>query len=134
LGKFELFSQFQKARRQKNSYRSFLKQLQKQLTPMAIEGYFPGLRQHIEYEKHNRHVPVAPLGATVRAEVLPMLAVALSPKKAIYNFVSPGTAEFVTRLNVSLGHYQKKSSKTVTHVKKQDGLTAARSDRGRCIV
>jgi hypothetical protein len=62
-----------------------------------------------------------------------MVAVTPSHTKAIYKFIGRGTTELVTRLNVSR-HYQKKSSKTVIHVKKQDGSYVYRSDRGHCIV
>ena len=103
---------------------------------MVIEEYFPGLRQQIDYDRGSRHVPVASFVATAGAAARSMVVVTMAPshKKAIYNFISPGTAEYLTCLNASLGHYRKKSSKIVIHVKKQDESSVACSDRGRCII
>ena len=49
LGNFVSFKQFQMERKRTNSYRSFLKRLQKELTPSVVDAYFPGLRQQIDF-------------------------------------------------------------------------------------
>ena len=132
LGKLVSMKQLQEARRKKNLYRSLL---QKQLTPVAIERCFPGLRQQIEYDRRSR-LPVAPSVVITGAAARSMVAVTMAPshKKAIYTFISSGTAEYSTRLTASLGHYGKTSSKMVIHVKTQDRSSVAHSDHGRCIV
>ena len=58
LDRMVSFKQFQMERRRKVSYRCYLKKLEEELKPLALEAYFPGLRQQIDMMRSGQLAPV----------------------------------------------------------------------------
>ena len=66
-----------------------------------------------DFDRRGRRGPFTLIVHVAAATVPPTSADSKSPpvRKAIYDYVSPGTALFMTRLSKSLHHYRRKSSK-----------------------
>lgn len=138
LDTFTSYKQLKMERKRTNSYRSYVRKLQKAITPQRIEECFPGLRQRIDFIKCGssavtHRMTLRPPVDEVQANENVDGAEVLPTKKSLWMFLDPDQDWFRRRLNVSLGHYRKKSTKVITE-NHNTQETYARTDRGSCVV